>query len=279
MPITTPGSPLGDGHHVGRRERADAGEALELGADAGALLGAERDRHRVGHPLGVRLDVLHRGPHRVGRHADRRAEADLDASSARAASRSCAAACSGGTMFTRMPVPSSKPGDDARCAGSTSTYQWNSPAGASRRRGAHDHVVGDVAEQRVRARRARRAARRATTPTSASVASSKRARVERWATRIPYGRPDGERAPRRRRAVDHHEPVAAARRRARARRGRCGRTRSGRAPASTAGGTRSSATSCACGMGDRRAGGLALVHEHLHVRVAGGEVVRAPGRG
>ena len=88
-------------------------------------------------------------------------------------------------MFTKMPVPSSKPATSVM-RGRTSTYQWNSPAlrpgGAVRM----TTLYGASPSAPCSAASASRSAI-ATTAISASVASSKRARVDRCATRIPYG--------------------------------------------------------------------------------------------
>ncbi|MCZ7534802.1 MAG: hypothetical protein M5T61_01905 [Acidimicrobiia bacterium] len=68
--------PLRDPHQVACAQRADAREALELGPDASAPGGDERDGLRVPHPLDMPLDVLEQRPHvtRVG--IDRRSHAD-----------------------------------------------------------------------------------------------------------------------------------------------------------------------------------------------------------
>ncbi len=176
-------SPLGDRHDVRGRERPHLGQALELGADARPLLAAERDRDRVRHPLGVRLEVLHRGPDRVRRDADGLGQPDLDRHDA-LASRRRAAAELGGDRVDEDAGPLLEPGDErgARQHVRVPVELARAPA---RRRGADHHVVR--ARHRARAWRGASASRNeiATTRTSASVASSNRARVDRWATRMP----------------------------------------------------------------------------------------------
>ena len=184
---------------------------------------------------------------------------------------SSAAACSGGTDVHEDAGALLEAGDDRRCGGrrrrTSGTRRSPRPGGAV----CTTTLYGGVAEQRVRARRARRAARSATTPSSASVASSNRARVERCATRISYGR-------RRRRTGTRPRRRGRRSTRATALRARgvgVGEDEVGargleavRRVSITAGGTKSSATTCACGWAIDAPAARALVHEHLHVRVA-----------
>ena len=74
--------------------------------------------------------------------------------------------------------------------------------------------------------------------------------------------------------VDDHAAGRRALRRSRRARGRAARVRSGRACASTNGGTKSSATTCACGCSIDAPAGLAVVDERVRVDVTVGELVR-----
>src|SRR4051794_34777728 len=124
------GFPIGDRHHVRGGQRTDPREALELGADARLRLRTEHDGYRVGHPLHMAVDVLHLGPHQLGSGPDSGAQVDRETHEATAAgstSRSRAAASTEGTVFTKMPVPISKPAT-TEVRGSTSACQWNSRA-------------------------------------------------------------------------------------------------------------------------------------------------------
>lgn len=58
--LVLPGRDL---HHVGQRERADPGVALETSAGTFATLGQEADRGGIPHPVDVRVDVANVGPH------------------------------------------------------------------------------------------------------------------------------------------------------------------------------------------------------------------------
>ena len=206
-------SPLCDRHDVRGRERPDLRQALELGADARPLLAAERDCDRVRHPLGVRLEVLHRGPDRVRRDADGLGQPDLDRHDAARLAQAGRGEL-GGDRVDEDAGPLLEPGDErgARQHVDVPVELTGAPV---RRRGSEDHVVGGVAEQR--RSRAASASRNeiATTRTSASVASSNAGPGGSMGDPHAVGHERCERAPRRGRAVDDDQFVAAARRRAR----------------------------------------------------------------
>ena len=213
----------------------------------------------------------------VGRDADRLAELDLDGHDvAGSPPRSSTAACSGGDGVHEHPGALLEPGDDAERGGARRRASGTRrPAG--RWRGAEDHVVRRVAERP--AQRGERVAQPDAPPRaiSASVASSIRARVERCATRIPYGaqaRTAPTRARDRRRRSGPSRPGVG---QLAGRRGRRGR-RSAASDASTA-----------CGRGRARRSARAGARS-THPRpcpgsrtpartVAGREVAPAPGRG
>ena len=113
-----------------------------------------------------------------------------------------AAACSGATELAKIPcrARSRRP----RSCGGRSPRASASRARDARRRAVHDHVVGSARQRPVDRRSASRVPR-ATTASSASVASSIRARVERWATRSWYGDHDAGGHHAGRGPVDHHE--------------------------------------------------------------------------
>src|SRR5919204_5283206 len=116
--------PLGNDQHVGRGEWSDSCPAFELRSHAGAATAPEPDRFGVPHPFDVTVDVLDVGPDRGGRGLHRDGRPDKHRHRPPATSRSCGAASSGGTVFTRMPVPCSKPATTVVRVW-TSMYQWN----------------------------------------------------------------------------------------------------------------------------------------------------------
>ena len=229
---------------------------------------------------------LDRGPHRrrartaivvqtsdLDAHATRR-PCRQDARSRRAASR--ARRCSRGRR-----CPSSKPAMTASRAGARRRTSGTRRRGA-RRCGVDDHVVGDVAEQPTRARPTHVASReRDGDAASASVACVERGpgvggaatRMLVRTSRRPTGTTTGaglvdDRA--RLVLASSGEVVgdevgAGGGEAARARR---------RPPAART----SSATSCACGCAIDAPAARPVVHERLHVRVAGVERGDGPGR-
>ena len=170
-------------------------------------------------------------------------------------------------MFTKMPVPSSKPATTV-VRGRTSTCQWNSPGGRDRAaRYGPPRCTG-----RRRWRHAGRPARRATRP--------RRPRSPRpWPRRSGRGSTGGRRACRTARTRRTGSRPARARRRPRGRRGVRRRARGHQIRRREAldrsldrGRHDVERDDLRVRMRDRCARRLALVHERLHVRVPGVEV-------
>ena len=272
MPITAPGS------HSVTRMRSTVVNGPTRVRQSNSVPTPDRcsvdelDRLGVGHPLGVRRDVLHRGPHRA-RPARRWWCRGGCASGRRPAAG--AAACSGATEFAKIPLPSSNPATTL-VRGTISTCQCISRVGTSGGAVWTITLYGAPGSARSTAASGVARCRARRPPSSASVASSIRARVERWATRSWYGDHD---------AGGHHAgagpstttrsargaPVRARRRRGRSRSAPSSRRRPRRRPVGR--------DDLRVRVLDGRAGARGRGSRRPGERAAGGEVERGPGRG